>query len=220
MSETWEIFDRIGTASSTSDGSLDPKADAWMSAVAERLADKLPSLSQASLRAGAIAARNAYDRIDRTYSMDLNSPTFIGGRLAFAADLLGYASSRSAHDQAASLARRTPYAQVLSELSLGALRNVDLGEKLIKTEAQICRILKELRDFGLVASQRRGREVFNLLTPIGRLIVEDGIQAMRRVPLSETNVIDFSANKMVVLANLEPVSRVSGSALPRLRTHA
>ncbi|WP_321890212.1 hypothetical protein [Paraburkholderia bannensis] len=220
MSENWEIFEKIGATAPNDAGIIDAKVDALMSAAMERIADGLVSMSQETLQEGAVAARVAFERLDELHPIDPTSPAFIGGRLASAADLLGFAASRTALEGAASLARRSPYAQVLSALAENPRRNVDLGVKFMKSDQQICRLLKELRDADLVVPQRRGREVFNVLTPIGRLIVEDGIQEMHRAPLERTNVVDFSANKKVALADLQPRVPVAGTELPRLKIPA
>lgn len=218
MSHTWEIFDQIGSSAPDSTGKLDAKVDHLVSAAMERIADGLAGMSQDALREGAAAARSALDRLDDRVPMDPTSAMFIVGRLASAADLLGYAASRSAHDDALTKARRSPYAQILSELAKQPLRNIDLGNRLHKADASMCRLLKELRDLELVASQRRGRDVFNVLTPIGRLTVEEGVQNAQRAPLETTNLVDFTASQKPQLANMTPRTPVAGTELPRLST--
>lgn len=220
MSKIWEIFEQIGAAKQDSSGNLDPKVDSLMSAAVERISDGLASMGQDTLREGADAARAALDRLEDLHPIDSTSVAFIGGRLASTADLLGFAASRAAQDGAAALAQRAPYAQTLSQLAQHPLRNVDLGAKLNKSEAQICRILRELRSVDLVTPQKRGREVFNVLTPIGRMIVEDGVQQMHRAPLEKTNIIDFAANRTVSLERLTPCRPIQGSDLPRLASFA
>jgi DNA-binding MarR family transcriptional regulator len=215
---TWKLFERIGAAKPDIAGNLDEKVDSLMTAAVERIADGLASMGKKELQEGAAAARAALEQMEEIHPMDPISPAFIGGRLASAADLLGFAASRAAQEAAASMAKRSPYAQTLSELSRHPLRNRDLGDKLGKSEAHICRILRELRDLDLVAPQRRGREVFNVLTPIGRMMVEEGIQQERRRPLATTNIADLEAasHRKFALVEMAPQTPVHGTELPRL----
>ena len=219
MSQTWAIFDQIGAVVPNDASNLDAKVDSMVSAAMERVADALTSMSQASLQEGANAARAAFERLDGVHPMDPTSVAFIGGRLASAADVLGFAASRAAQEGAASMARRAPYAQALSALAERPLRNVDLGARLVKSEAQICRILKELRDLELVVPQRRGREVFNVLTPIGRLAVEDASRGHLRETLDRGIAVEVAAPG-TVLADMAPRVPIEGTQLFRLATPA
>ncbi|RTQ30661.1 transcriptional regulator [Variovorax gossypii] len=220
MTRTWQIFDQINALTTSEGSNVDPKVDAWLSALMERIADAFQSMGVSGLGEGAQAARQAFERVDAVHHLDPASPAFVGGRLAAAADLLGYAAARTANSEAESIAGRSPYAGILSALAKHPLRNVDLAAEVTKSDAEICRHLRKLRELDLVAPQRRGREVFNALTPIGRLAVEQGVQRAQRVPLEHTNVIDLAANQGLRLNAIKPAANVSGSELPRLSNSA
>ena len=114
--------------------------------------------------------------------------------MSAAVDVLGFASHQTADDAAVfALAHKHPYAAVLALLHQGALRNVDLAVRMGKDEAQISKWLTALRNVEAVTSHRRGRETFNALTPVGRMVVERGIEDANRAPIQETKLASFDA---------------------------
>ncbi|WP_374650577.1 hypothetical protein [Dongia sp.] len=167
---------------------VDAKVDGLLNATFEASARVLPSANATELKLGADAARAALRAISRSHPIQRNSPAFVAGRLAALVDLLGHTASQTANSEAEVMARRKPYADVLAALHVKALRNADLAKQLGKPEESICRQLRDLRENDLVTSHRRGREVYNSLTPIGRLVVDIGIERVQRRDIDDTNV--------------------------------
>lgn len=167
----WAIFDQISDELARSHaGRVDRKVDGLLAALSETIADALPTANQDVLREGATAARRALSALN---GVEEWSASFAAGRLAAAADVLGFAAGRAADDEAVALAARAPYASILIELTRGALSNSELSRRLDRSEEHVCRLLKELRQADLITTERRGRNAFNVLTPVGRLLSED-----------------------------------------------
>ncbi|WP_207462684.1 helix-turn-helix domain-containing protein, partial [Azospirillum sp. SYSU D00513] len=149
----------------------------------------------------------------------LPSPTgrsrFQSNRLSAAVDVLGYASYQTADDAILKLAKTQPFGRVLSALAEKAMRNVDLAADLEKDEAQVSKWLTILREQGAVTSHKRGREVFNALTPVGRLVVEQGLQNESRALLKDGNVVSLDANRYDLSKRPIPAD-VRRAPLPRI----
>jgi DNA-binding transcriptional ArsR family regulator len=169
------------------------KVDAILAGVMETVADVLPAAPVGQLREGAMSAKAALERVERAGGVNETSSSYIAGRLAAAADVLGYASFQTADDAAVEIAREQPYAGILAILAEGALRNVDLATKLRKDEPRVSKWLAALRGAGAVTSHKRGRETFNALTPVGRLVVEKGHVDANRRPIDSANVFTMGA---------------------------
>ena len=87
------------------------------------------------------------------------------GQLGFAQLLAAQAASRRVEDDFVELLSGgtwRPYANALYETEL---RNIDLAAALGFDEATVSRELRKLREKGVTDFRRRGREVFNFLTP-------------------------------------------------------
>ena len=117
----------------------------------------------------------------------------MAGRAAALTDVLAYAAALTASSELERIARRQPFASILEALAAKSLNNSELAAVLRKSEAHICRSLAELRRLGAVSPQVRGREVYNILTPVGRSFVEEGIEAAPRARLSTSNVEQLDA---------------------------
>lgn len=169
------------------------KVDSMLNAVAETVADTLPSSTTSSLREGAEAAITALNSLRSKEPIDRLSVNFIAGRLATVADVLGYAAVTTADETAIEGARQQPYARILQTLYDAPLRNIDLGNRLGLHKSQISRYMSQLRDMEMVTSHQSGREVFNALTPVARLVVEEGVQQQFRVPVEQNNVYGMKA---------------------------
>lgn len=183
-----------------------PKVERLLNSVMETIADTMPSGSAALLTEGAKAATEALNTLRAEQGIDRHSPGFAAVRLAAAVDVLGYAAAITADEAAVARARRHPYVTILQELFEAPMRNVDLVRRLSLEKSQASRYLAELRDMEMVTSHQRGREVYNNLTPAGRLVVEDGIQARNRVAMVETNVHAFRLEDRVGPADARPSS--------------
>ncbi len=217
----WSGFQKIAEAAvELSAQKVAEKVDKILNATMEAIADTLPMASASLLHDGSGRAKKALDTIAATTEIDRYSPNFIAGRLAAAAEVLGYAYARTADEAALALARRKPYATILVELSGGSKRNSDLAVSLGKSEEHICRLLRELREIDAVAGHKRGREVYNALTPVGRLLVQMGVEQSRRVALSETNVVSMSASERFDMRRLEPNIVQPGSSIPRISANS
>lgn len=167
----WAIIDEIAAMLACSgDGTIDRKVDGLLAALSETIADTLPNANQAVLRDGAKAAKRALETLT---GVEHRSTSFAAGQLAAAADVLGFAAGRAADDEAVALAARPSYAALLRALAGVALSNAELSRTIGHSEEHVCRLLKELRRVDLITTERRGRNAFNVLTPVGRLLSED-----------------------------------------------
>jgi len=93
------------------------------------------------------------------------------GQLGFAQLLAAQAASRRVEDDFVELIAEgtwRPYANALYETEL---RNVDLAAVLNFDEATVSRELRKLRERGVTDFRRRGREVFNFLTPAAHQVM-------------------------------------------------
>jgi DNA-binding transcriptional ArsR family regulator len=93
------------------------------------------------------------------------------GQLGFAQLLAAQVASRRVEDDFAKLIAEgtwRPYANALYETEL---RNVDLAAVLDFDEATVSRELRKLREKGVTDFRRRGREVFNFLTPAAHQVM-------------------------------------------------
>lgn len=169
------------------------KVDGLLNAVSEAVADSLPGATAGLLQEGAGAAVGALNALRSKKNFDRLSSDFIAGRLAATADVLGFAAASTADETAIAKARQQPYARILQALHGAPLRNTDLTRDLGIHKSQISRYLTELREMEMVTSHQQGREVFNGLTPAGRLVVDEGIEDRQRAPLVRSNLHDFSA---------------------------
>ncbi len=167
--------------------------DSILSALLEKIADMLPTATPAELRILMTGTKEALETIERAAEIDEDSPTFAAGRLASAVDLLGYASYQTADERILELVAKQPYANILAILADKPLRNVDLAARLEKDEARTSKWLADLREAGGITSHKRGRETFNSVTPVGRLVVNKGREDMRRIPIDDCQVFDFEA---------------------------
>lgn len=209
----WTIIDEIAThLHAAKDGKVDATVDAMLSALSETIADALPTANQTVLSEGALALRRA---LDAAGEVDEASATFAAGQLAAAADLLGFAAGRAASDEAVALAARPTHSALLAALTKDARSNGYLQKALGGvTDAYVCRLLKELRTASLVTTQKRGREAFNTLTPVGRLLAAS--QALAQAPKIQLPVtIDMS--QFNYMLNAIPVANDFGSEIPRLQ---
>lgn len=173
--------------------SLASKVDGLLNSVSEAVADALPSATADLLHDGAGAAVGALNTLRSKEKIDRLSLDFVAGRLAATADVLGFAAASTADETAVAKARHQPYARILQALHEAPLRNTDLTRNLGVHKSQISRYLTELRDMEMVTSHQQGREVFNGLTPAGRLVVEEGISDRQRAPLAQSNLHDMKA---------------------------
>jgi DNA-binding transcriptional ArsR family regulator len=101
------------------------------------------------------------------------------GQLGFAQLLAAQAASRRAGDDffdTISSTRFRPYVELLLE---GEMRNTDIAQRLEVEEETVSRALKVLRAEGITDFRRKGREVFNFLTPSASAVVGDLLEQTR-----------------------------------------
>ncbi|WP_173088737.1 helix-turn-helix domain-containing protein [Devosia sp. 1635] len=209
----WTIIEEIADfLASTSDKTVDRKVDSLLAALSETIADALPTANQAVLRDGAKAAKRALEALA---GVEHYSTSFAAGQLAAAADVLGFAAERAAGDEAVALASRPSYASLIRALAGGALSNTDLSRIVGRSEEHVCRQLKELRQAEVITTERRGRNAFNVLTPVGRLLAEDRMTDGIEVPVSGPK------SPIYQLTTLEAANDLGdGTELPRLKVAA
>ena len=175
----------------------------------ETVADTLSTATSKVLREGAMLAKSALGTLDRAAEVQECSASYLAGRIAAIADVLGYASYQTSDETVIALVRRQPYSSIVAALNEQAMRNLDLANHLGKDEAQISRSLKDLREEGAVTSHKRGREVYNSLTPVGRLVVEQGLIDAARRPIGESTLYDLNARRAPVAQRKAPPPRPS-----------
>ncbi|WFU91989.1 helix-turn-helix domain-containing protein (plasmid) [Rhizobium sp. CC1099] len=213
-SSLWQSFETVSELVTSGDFTkVAEKVDSAINASMETVADVLPTAAAPILRAGAAAATGALNKLRSTTSANRLSPDYAAGRLAAAVDILGYAAYATADDEAVKKARQQPYARILDLLAGEPLRNTDIVVKLRRDKAYVSRLLDELRGMEMVTSHRHGRDLFNALTPVGRLVVEEGVEARQRAPLAQSKVV---ALRVFDLGNLPTPSGTKQSQLPRL----
>lgn len=167
----WQTLTDISAlAKQDSKAELGSQAGPLLAAAAETIADVLPTAKADILRQGFSEAGAALAAIKRIAPVDEKSPNFMAGQLAAIADILGYAASVTADEDEVNKATQPPYAEILTALATDALRNIDIVGRLGKDKAYVSRLLDDMRAMGVVTSHRRGREVYNTLTPVGRLL--------------------------------------------------
>ncbi|MBY3081094.1 winged helix-turn-helix transcriptional regulator [Rhizobium laguerreae] len=210
----WESFDIVKEM--VSDGEFDKVAEIVgkaLNASMETIADVLPSANAPVLREGLEAANGALAVLRSKVKLDRRSADYTAGRLAAAMDILAYAASATADEASVKKAKRQPYVQIIELLAEQPLRNTDIVDRIRKDKAYVSRLLDELRGMDIVTSHRHGRDLFNALTPVGRLIVEEGIEDARRAPIGESRVFDLGVYS---LAQRPTPADVKQSQLPRL----
>ncbi|MGK9055247.1 helix-turn-helix domain-containing protein [Neorhizobium petrolearium] len=210
----WESFEIVKNLANAGEfKTVAEKVDSALNASMETVADVLQTAAAPVLRDGLDAAMSALNTLRRTERTERLSPDYAAGRLAAAIDILGYAASATADEESVKKARQQPYARILELLAGEPLRNTDIVQKLGKNKAYISRLLDDLRGMEMVTSHRHGRDLFNALTPIGRLVVEEGVEAARRAPLGESKIVAIGAYD---LGRLSAPVGVKQSELPRL----
>lgn len=210
----WDSFDIVKDMVTNNDyEKVAETVDKALNASMETVADVLPTAAAPILREGAEAASGALAALRGMPNSNRLSADYAAGRLAAAVDILAYAASATADEAAVKKAKQQPYVQIIELLAQRPLRNTEIVGKIRKNKAYVSRLLDELRAMDVVTSHRHGRDLFNALTPVGRLIVEEGIEDARRAPLGESRVFDLGAYS---LASLPTPSDIKQSQLPRL----
>jgi DNA-binding transcriptional ArsR family regulator len=202
----WNSFVRIKEiAEASAIEMVDDKVDALLSAGIEVIADALPTGAVGLLREGASVAKAALDAHAARVTVDDRSPDYLAGRLAAAVDVLGYAAHQTEDEAILEVAKAAPYSLLMSELGKGPLRNVDLATLLGKDEGQISKWLTKLREHGAVVSHKQGRDTFNALSPVGRLVLDKGVEDLRRAPLAASNLASLDANRYDLNSRAPPL---------------
>lgn len=196
------------------------KVDLHLNAAMETISEKLSVAPADVLSEGSRLAKSVLDNLSRANEVDRLSINYLAGRLAAASDVLGYAARQTADEDLLKVARMQPYATILSTLYQKPLRNTDLVKALGKDKAHVSRALDILRSKDAVVSHREGRELYNALTPVGRAVVDAGIQDARRAPLASSSVHCLAAEAPVPEFDLRsreaPLDLPSG-VIPTLR---
>ena len=190
----WESFDIVRDLVAKGEfEKVAEKVDFALNASMETVANVLPTAAAPMLRDGVEAATGALNTLRSKSRADRLSPDYAAGRLAAALDILGYAASATADEEAVKKVKQQPFARILDLLAEQPLRNTELAAKLGRDKAYISRLLDTLRTLEMVTSHRHGRDLYNALTPVARLVVEEGVEASRRAPLAESRVVDFGS---------------------------
>jgi CRP-like cAMP-binding protein len=157
---------------------------AVMSIIAEKIEDAISAASDRELsalssdlmtlvRAAVLhAPKQAVDAaLDAARAEASEKAAHLLGQLGFAQMLAAQAASRRAGDEffdTISSNRFRPYAELLFETEL---RNVDIANQLDLKNETVSRSLHVLREQGITDFQKRGRDVFNFLTPAASAVV-------------------------------------------------
>ncbi|MCV9964276.1 hypothetical protein OIU34_20530 [Pararhizobium sp. BT-229] len=174
MSEAyWKPLAEISDIAAGGGASCLGKADPLLAAVAEIIADVLPTASASTLRAGASEAAAALAAVKRLGPVDDGSPDFVAGRLSAIIDILGFAAMSTLDDDNAQKAMQPPYSGILKALSGGARHCADLASSMGKGRDDMLRLLDDMRAMQVVTDHRRGVETFFELTPAGSLLAKE-----------------------------------------------
>lgn len=210
---TWKSFDIVAELALKGEyGTVAEKVDLALNASMETVADVLPSATAPVLREGIAAATEALGTLRSKNRANRLSADFAAGKLAAALDIMGYAAAATADEEAINKAKQQPYARILDMLAAKPLRSADISATLGKDKAYISRLLDSLRVMEMVTSHRHGRDLYNALTPVGRLVVEEGVEASRLAPLAHSKVVDFGFS----LEHRPTPPDVEKAELPRL----
>jgi hypothetical protein len=147
------------------------KANDKLAAVAETIADILPTANVDILRSGLSATSGALARVKAMGGGD-QSTDFIAGRLSAIVDILGYAISVTAADDVIAMAKQQKYEDIIRLLAGAPLRDVDLAEKLGRHVGDVSAVLDELHAAGVVGTHLYGAERYTKLTLVGMLLSE------------------------------------------------
>jgi DNA-binding MarR family transcriptional regulator len=189
--------------------------DLLVNASLETVADALPVSPASVLREGGQAAKSLLNLIASKAELDRTSLPFLAGRISAAVDVLGYAAHQTADEKVLDIATTQPFAKLLALLAERPHRNVDLVKSLGKDKSTISKLLGTLRQNEAVTSHRHGRETYNALTPVGRLIVEKGIEDRRRISVENSRVFDFGSHRYNLNA-VPPPANVETGELVRI----
>lgn len=174
MSEAyWRPLAEISDIAAGGGASCLRKADPLLAAVAEIVADVLPTASASTLRAGASEAAAALAAVRRLGPVDEGSPDFVAGRLSAIIDILGFAAASTLDDDNVHKAMQPPYSGILKALSGGARHCADLALSMDKMQGEILSLLHDMRVMQVVTNHRRGVEAYFELTPAGSLLAKE-----------------------------------------------
>ena len=147
--------------------------------VASEQADRMISLSLASVpsaletsdsksfRKGGASARRIVDHLDKTYGIDARSADYLAGRAAALAEVLDLCAGATMDPVRKTLSTET-YSELVMALVDGPKRNIDLITGLGRDKGHISRLLREMREHGIVETTKRGRTNYSSLTPAGQ----------------------------------------------------
>jgi len=188
----WNSFDIVKDLIAKDDfKTVAERVDLALNASMETVADVLPTAAAPVLRQGVEAATGALSTLRSKIRADRLSPDYAAGRLAAALDIMGYAASATADEDAIKKAKQQPFARILDMLAVKSLRNTEIAAALGQDKGYISRLLDELRAMEMVTSHRHGRDLYNALTPVGRLVVDEGVEAARRAPLAQSKIVNL-----------------------------
>ncbi|WP_216333554.1 helix-turn-helix domain-containing protein [Rhizobium sp. X9] len=188
----WNSFDIVKDLVAKDDfKTVAEKVDLALNASMEAVADVLPTAAAPVLRQGVEAAAGALSTLRSRIRADRLSPDYVAGRLAAALDIMGYAASATADEDAIKKAKQQPFARILDMLAAKSLRNTEIAAALGQDKGYISRLLDELRAMEMVTSHRHGRDLYNALTPVGRLVVDEGVETARRAPLAQSKIVNL-----------------------------
>ncbi|NTF17911.1 helix-turn-helix transcriptional regulator [Agrobacterium rubi] len=144
-----------------------------LNAAMEQVADVLPYGDSAMLNEGALSATRSLALLEAMARerVDHGSSEFRAGRLSAIIDILGYAAAATASSADVERARSEPLMGIMRILADGPLEVEMIAERSELDAEALSEALEELRGIGMVADQRRGMQVFKILTPVGSLLV-------------------------------------------------
>lgn len=174
MSEAcWKPLAEISDIAVNKGASCLGNADPLLAAVAEVIADVLPTASASTLRAGASEAAAALAAVGRLGPVDGGSLDFVAGRLSAIIDILGFAATSTLDDDNTHKAMQPPYSGILRTLSGGARRCADLALLMDKDQDDMSSLLDEMLVMQVITNHPRGVDVYFELTPAGALVTQE-----------------------------------------------
>lgn len=165
----WRSLEQLGNDLTTADSdAIDPKWDRLVAASLSTAANVIADADLAAMKDGVNRTHRLAGILTRHHGADRTSASYLAGRLSAVADVLGYASEQCADADFVPTISAAKFSPLLRQLADGARTNAHLAKAIGQSEENVCRLLGELRKVGAVLSHRRGRQMYNDLSPAAK----------------------------------------------------
>lgn len=143
------------------------QADRMISLSLAHVPSALETSDAKSFHHGSASARRIVHHLEKTYGVDERSADYLAGRAAALSEILETCASATLEPVRKALATET-YSELVMALAAGPRSNIQLINALGRDKGHISRLLREMRDHGIVETTKRGRTNYSSLTPAGQ----------------------------------------------------